>query len=44
MPLSLLRNTNNMKDQASIFSPKPTSRVEMLASENFLDEPQYRDI
>lgn len=44
MPISLLRNTNNMKDQASVFSPKPTSPVEMLASENFLDEPQYREI
>lgn len=44
MPISLLRNTNNMKDQASVFSPKPTSPVEMLASENILDEPQYREI
>jgi hypothetical protein len=27
-----------MKDQASVFSPKPTSPAEMFANKNYLDE------
>lgn len=30
-------------DQVSIFSPKPTSPIEMFVNVNYLDEPQYRE-
>lgn len=32
------KNANNVKDQATILSPKPSSPVEMLAKENHVDE------
>lgn len=35
MPRFYLKTTNNMKDQASVFSPKTTSPVEMFAKENY---------
>lgn len=40
MPISHHRNTNQMKGQASIFSPKSASPVEMFANENCSDELQ----
>jgi hypothetical protein len=42
--LIFLPRSNNMKDKASIFFPKPTSPVEMLANGNFIVEPQDREI
>lgn len=33
-----------MKDKANTSFLKPTSPVEMLANENFLDKPQDREI
>lgn len=38
------RNTSNMKDQASIFSPELTGPVEMLGNENDLDEFQVTEL
>lgn len=34
------KSANNMKNQASIFSSKYTSLIEILDIENYLDEPQ----
>lgn len=38
------KNTKNMKDQASNFSIKPTSPVEIFVSENYIDELQDTEI
>ena len=38
------RNPTNMKDQASISSPKPARPVEVLVNENYPDELQGTDI
>lgn len=43
MPRSHHKNTNNVKDQASVFSPAPTSPGGMLVNENYLAEPQDPD-
>lgn len=40
MPRSNPRDTNNMKYQVSIFSPKAITPLEMLANENCLEELQ----
>lgn len=44
IPRSHLRNANNRKDQAGIFSPKSTSAVEVFAHETYLDELQDTEI
>lgn len=38
------RNTNNMKDEVSVSSPKSTSLAEMLAGENSPGELQDTDL
>lgn len=35
---------SNTKGHSDIFSPKPTSTVEMFAKEKFQDEPQDTDL
>lgn len=38
MPRSHHESTNNIKGQMTIFSPKPTSPMEMFANEIYLEE------
>lgn len=40
MPRSHCKNINNMKDQVSIFSSKPTCPIEIFSKQNYLDEHQ----
>lgn len=44
MPKYHHKKTNNMKDQGSSSSPKPTSPVGMFANENYLDDPQDTEL
>lgn len=40
MPRSLYQNTNNVKDQTSIFSPKPIISAKMFTNECYLNKLQ----
>ena len=44
MPRSHCKNSNNIKDEASLFSPEPISPGEMFDNENCLDETQDKDL
>lgn len=44
MHRSHLENANNMNDQARILFLKPTSPIEILANENYLDELQNTEV
>lgn len=44
MPRSHWKSTNDMKDQARIPSPKPTSPLEMFAHECYLNTPRIEKL